>query len=185
MMVDTASQLDRRAFMKLGGAAMASLVIPQWAWGDENLISEKKLSFYNIHTGEKCSSVFWAEGEYIPEGIAEINKILRDHRTGDVAQMDIEVFELLYNLQKKMDAKGTFNVISGFRSQKTNAMLNKTTNGVAKKSMHTLGKAIDINLPGHKLAMLRKAAIDAKTGGVGYYPSSNFVHVDVGRVRQW
>ncbi len=184
-MVDTASQLDRREFLKLGGAAMASLMIPQWAWGNESLVGEKKLSLYNIHTGEQCNSVFWAEGNYIPEGLAEISKILRDHRTGDVAQMDAQVLELLYTLQKKMDVSGTYNVISGYRSEKTNAMLNKTTNGVAKKSMHMLGKAIDVNLPGQKLAMLRKAAIDAKLGGVGYYPSSNFVHVDVGRVRQW
>lgn len=164
---------------------MASLMLPQWMLAGELFEGEKKLSLYNIHTGEACDTVFWAEGSYIPEGLESINRILRDHRTGDVAEMERGVLELLYTLQNKLDTKAAYHIISGFRSEKTNAMLNKTTPGVAKKSLHMLGKAIDVNLPGTELAMLRKAALSQKAGGVGYYPSSNFVHLDVGRVRQW
>lgn len=179
------NQLDRREFLKLGGAAAVSLMIPEWAYAKADAMMEKSLSFYSIHTGEQIKTTFWADGIYIPEGLEEINHILRDHRTGDMTQMDVQVLELLYTLQTKLDSKKAFHVISGYRSEKTNAMLNQSTDGVAKKSMHTLGKAIDINLPGTQLAMLHKAAVAAKTGGVGYYPASNFVHIDTGRVRYW
>lgn len=183
--MEAMKQLDRREFLKLGGAAVVGLMIPDWAYAKADAMMEKSLSFYNIHTGEQIKTTFWADGIYIPESLEEINRVLRDHRTGDVAQMDVQVLELLHTLQTKLESNKAFHVISGYRSEKTNAMLNKTTGGVAKKSMHMLGKAIDVNLPGTQLAMLRKAAMSAKAGGVGYYPSSNFVHVDTGRVRYW
>jgi uncharacterized protein YcbK (DUF882 family) len=111
--------------------------------------------------------------------------VLRDHRTDEVAEMDPRLLDLLFNLQGKLGASTPFHVISGYRSPRSNAMLVAKGGGVAKKSLHMQGKAIDIRLPGRELADLRKAALGLKAGGVGYYPKSDFVHVDVGRVRHW
>ena len=179
------SDLDRRAFLKLGGAAAIAAAFPGLVFGSTDRVYEKSLSFYNIHTGESLRSTYWAEGVYIPESLEEINRILRDYRTGTEIAMDTKVLDLLHAVRTRVGSKQPFQVISGYRSPKTNAMLNKATAGVAKKSLHMQGKAIDINLPGTELAMLRKAAMHEKAGGVGYYPASNFVHVDSGRVRHW
>jgi uncharacterized protein YcbK (DUF882 family) len=118
-------------------------------------------------------------------GIREINHILRDHRTGDVHDMDQGLLDLLYLLQTRVESRQTFQIISGYRSPKTNAMLSGKSKGVAKRSYHMQGKAIDIRLNGCDLKQLHKAALSLKAGGVGYYPSSDFIHVDVGRVRRW
>ena len=163
---------------------MASL-FPEMALADAKAPFEKSLSFYNTHTGEKLKTTFWAEGIYIPESIAEINHILRDHRNGQAAQMDLELFDLLYAIRSNLGSNEAFHIISGYRSPQTNAKLAKNSSGVAKKSLHMQGKAIDINLPGRNLSDLRKVALAMKQGGVGYYPASDFVHVDVGRVRSW
>jgi uncharacterized protein YcbK (DUF882 family) len=147
--------------------------------------SERRLTLRNLHTGEQARITYWAEGNYLNESLQEINQLLRDHRTGDIAQMDRELLDLLYRLQHRLENKNEFEVISGYRSPKTNAMLRSKSNGVAKKSLHMQGKAIDIRLPGTSLKQLRKAAVTLKSGGVGYYPNSNFIHVDTGRVRYW
>ena len=130
-------------------------------------------------------TTYWEEGVYIPEAMEEINHVLRDYRTGEAAAMDRELMDLLYAIRTKSGNTKPFRIISGYRSPKTNAMLNKKTSGVAKKSLHMEGKATDINLPGTDLAQLRKIAMHIKGGGVGFYPKSGFVHVDVGRVRYW
>ncbi|MGD8588718.1 MAG: DUF882 domain-containing protein [Chromatiales bacterium] len=146
---------------------------------------ERRLTLRNLHTGERARITYWAEGNYLNESLQEINQLLRDHRTGDITQMDRELLDLLYGLQHKVESKKEFHVISGYRSPKTNAMLRAKSNGVAKKSLHMQGKAIDIRLQGTSLKQLRKAAVALKSGGVGYYPKSNFIHVDTGRVRYW
>ena len=179
------SDLDRRAFLKLGGAAAIAAAFPGLVYGSTDRAYEKSLSLYNIHTGESLRTTFWAEGVYIPESLEAINTILRDYRTGTEIAMDTKLLDLLHLLHAKLDSKQPFHIISGYRSPKTNAMLHNTTAGVAKKSLHMQGKAIDINLPGTELAMLKKAAMRERAGGVGYYPASNFVHVDSGRVRHW
>lgn len=165
----------------LFGAAMlpkAALAIPTKG--------ERKLSFYNTHTSESVKAVYWADGGYVPEGLREVNKILRDWRTDEVAPIDRELLDLLSHLRNVTDAESkSIHIISGYRSPKTNNMLREHSNGVAKKSLHQLGKAIDIRIPGVDLGYLRKAALSLKEGGVGYYPSQDFVHVDTGRVRFW
>lgn len=179
---------SRRRFLQIGLGATAALVLPNaFANVPSRTIvqPERKLSLLNLHTGERLSATYWAEGQYQTSELKAINHILRDHRTGDAYRMDNALLELLNNLQQKMDSNETFQIISGYRSPKTNAALSKKSNGVAKKSLHMQGRAIDIRLPGCKLSDLRKAAISCKTGGVGYYPKSNFIHVDTGRVRQW
>lgn len=177
--------VDRRSFLKFAGTAVTAAAMPRTLYGKTIEPHEKSLSFYNIHTGESLRTTYWAEGEYLPESFAEIDKILRDFRSGTETAMDPKVLDILYAVRTKLESKKPFQIISGYRSPHTNAMLRQTTSGVAKKSLHMQGKAIDLNLPGTDLAMLRKAALSERAGGVGYYPASNFVHVDSGRVRHW
>ena len=148
-------------------------------------MNERKLSFLNLHTGERIHTVYWAEGQYLPEGLSAINKVLRDHRTGETYDIDRDLLDMLQLLNYKMTSQNEFHVISGYRSPATNAALNARSNGVAKRSLHMQGKAIDIRLPGHDLTNLRQAALSLQAGGVGYYPKSDFIHIDTGRVRQW
>jgi uncharacterized protein YcbK (DUF882 family) len=143
------------------------------------------LKLHNVHTQEKLEAVYFDKGEYVPDAVQALDKVLRDFRTGDVHPMNPRLFDTLADLADKTDTKAHFQVISGYRSPKTNAMLNERSGQVARRSLHMDGKAIDIRVPGVKLAHLRDAAKSLKIGGVGYYPASNFVHVDTGRVRYW
>ena len=136
-------------------------------------------------TGEKLKSTFWAEGEFIPDAMKDINKVLRDHRNNKIAQMDPELLLLLTQLNDKLDNNRELHIISGYRSPESNAKLRAASGGVARHSLHMDAKAIDIRLPGKDLKMLHKAAMSLKGGGVGYYASSQFVHMDTGRVRYW
>ena len=147
-MINTNSKIDRRKFMKLGGMISAAALLPDTllASGDTQVF-EKSLSFHNLHTGETLRSTFWAEGNYISGALDEINHILRDHRTGTSMPMNAELLDLLYDVRSELDSKKPYQIISGYRSPKTNAALHKHSSGVAKKSLHMEGKAIDINLP--------------------------------------
>ena len=179
---------NRRRFLQLGLGATTALSLPNaFAGLSSSSIAqpERKLSLLNLHTGEHLNATYWAEGQYQTSELEAINHILRDHRTGDVYRMDNDLLNLLNVIHQKMDSKQAFQVISGYRSPKTNAALNKKSSGVAKKSLHMQGKAIDIRLPGHQLSDLRKAAINCQTGGVGYYPKSDFIHIDTGHIRRW
>lgn len=179
---------DRRRLLKLGLAASTALFVPSAfarSSADTFTAAERKLSLLNLHTGESLEATYWAEGQYQNDELTAINRILRDHRTGDIHQIDNNLLDLLNTLHHKLDAKQPFQIISGYRSPKTNAVLNKKSNGVAKKSLHMQGKAIDIRLPDRALPELQKAAIACQAGGVGYYAKSNFIHIDTGRVRRW
>ncbi len=184
---------NRRRFLQLGLGASTALALPNAFAGRSppsiaqpaTAKAERKLSLLNLHTGEHLHATYWAEGQYQSSELKAINHVLRDHRTGDAYHMDNDLLNLLHVLHQKMDSKKEFQVISGYRSPKTNAALSKKSSGVAKKSLHMQGKAIDIRLPGCQLSDLRKAAINCQTGGVGYYPESDFIHIDTGRVRRW
>lgn len=143
------------------------------------------LKLHNIHTQEKLEAVYFDKGEYVPDAVEALDRVLRDYRTGDVYSMHPELFDTLSTLAQKTGSKGHFQVISGYRSPKTNAMLNQRSGQVAKRSLHMDGKAMDVYLEDVALDRLRAAALDLGRGGVGYYPVSNFVHVDVGPVRRW
>jgi uncharacterized protein YcbK (DUF882 family) len=174
----------RRSFIRAGAGIAASLLLmplPSIA----NTRKERKLSFYNTHTGEKTSAVYWAEGNYLTAGKQEIDEILRDHRTEEIYPIDTGLLDLLYLLRAEVQGKRAFEIISGYRSPATNAALRKSSSGVAKRSYHMQGKAIDIRLPGCDLKQLHDAAVAMRAGGVGYYPGSNFIHVDVGPYRSW
>lgn len=177
--------LRMAAFVALGAAfprrGRAAIPAPARA-----ATGERALAFYQTHTGESLRSVYWAEGAYVPDGLAAIDRVLRDHRTGDVMPIDRRLLDLLHGLASALDTAEPFHVISGYRSAATNAMLASASHGgVARRSLHLAGQAIDVRVPGRTLAELRRAALALRGGGVGDYPVSNFVHVDVGRVRTW
>ena len=178
--------LNRRSFLKVGTLALfasrQALATESGSFAD---IPERSLSFYNLHTGEKLKTTYWADGGYIPESLAEVNKLMRDHRSGEIFEIDRRLLDLLCELRMRMESTEHFELISGYRSPATNAALRSVSHGVAEKSLHTKGMAADIRIPKAKLASLRNIAISMKAGGVGYYPASQFVHVDVGRVRTW
>lgn len=185
---ETEPEPSRRRFLKAGLGACTLLTLPMAATSAHAAIKrpfEKKLSFLNLHTGERTRATFWANGRYIPEGMRAINHVLRDHRTGDRFAIDPDLFDILHQLQYRLRTNQEFHVVSAYRSPATNAKLAEQSGGVAKNSMHTHGKAIDIRLPGRKLSDLRAAALSLQMGGVGYYPSSNFIHLDTGHVRFW
>jgi uncharacterized protein YcbK (DUF882 family) len=175
----------RRSFLKTSAVLASALSVPAMARAATAAPHERVLRLYNTHTGESIKSVFWAEGDFIPDALVDINKLLRDHRSNTVATMDPKLLLLLDSVSAKFGGSEVLHVISGYRSPETNAKLAKASGGVAKHSMHLDGKAIDIRLPGRDLAKLHKAALAMQGGGVGYYPSSQFVHMDTGRVRNW
>jgi uncharacterized protein YcbK (DUF882 family) len=173
----------RRNFLKLSLALGASLAgAPVLARATPR---ERALTLYNTHTGEHLRATYWAEGEYVAAELSALNRLLRDHRSGTVHPIDRELFEMLHALEGLTGARGEFHVISGYRSPQTNAMLRAHSDGVAKSSLHTRGSAIDIRLPGTGLRDLHRAALQLRAGGVGYYPGSDFIHLDTGRVRAW
>lgn len=143
------------------------------------------MKFYNLHTGESLHSVYWENGKYVNEELARINYVLRDFRVNEVKAIDPALLDLLTVIQKRLDTSESFHVISGYRSPITNAMLHARSEGVAVHSLHVDGRAIDIRVPGRSLTNLRTAAMTIHRGGVGYYPRSEFVHVDTGRPRSW
>jgi uncharacterized protein YcbK (DUF882 family) len=186
--------MNRRSFLQWG--ALSALTVSSFpsvlsasalstSSTSFDLLSERSLSFHNLHTGENLKTVYWTEGEYIPDSLSEIHHILRDFRTGDVYPIDPRLLDLMCKLRTTMETNASFEIISGYRSPKTNAALHSQSSGVAENSLHLKGMATDLRLPDRSLAALRKAALSLKAGGVGYYPASQFVHVDVGRVRSW
>ena len=176
---------QRRSFLKSSVVLASAIGLPTLAKAAQPAPAERTLRLYNTHTGESLRSVFWAEGRFIPDALKDINKLLRDHRNDKVADMDPKLILLLNDVSDKFGDGQTLHIISGYRSPESNAKLAAASNGVAKHSMHMDGKAIDIRMPGKNLAQLHKAAMSMKAGGVGYYPDSQFVHMDTGRVRYW
>jgi uncharacterized protein YcbK (DUF882 family) len=173
--------------VKLGLLTAAAAILPRSAFGANPgpAAAEKSLAFYNTHTGENLKTIYWAEGRYLGQSLREINHILRDPRNDEVHDIDTGLLDLLFAMRKQIDTDQPFHVISGYRSRATNEFLRAHTTGVAEHSLHLVGQAIDIRTPGRELATLRKVAMALKGGGVGYYPKSDFIHVDIGRVRYW
>lgn len=148
-------------------------------------VETRWVHLHNVHTGEKLEAVYWENGDYVPDAVQALNKVLRDYRNDQVHPMDPGLYDILGQIQARTEAKSPFQVISGYRSPATNKMLSSRSGEVAKHSLHMEGKAMDIYLEDVALEHVRAAALDLGMGGVGYYPQSRFVHVDVGRVRQW
>ncbi|HSF58662.1 MAG TPA: DUF882 domain-containing protein [Candidatus Binatia bacterium] len=186
-LLNNRSFISRRKFLALGAIAAGTGIFPRQAlsYVSDARDGERSLAFYNTHTGERLNLVYWVQGQYLSESLAEINYILRDHRTDQIKSIDQKLLNLLFALRTELNSNQPFHIISGYRSPQTNVFLHTNSSGVAENSLHLIGKAIDIRIPGRPLSVLRNAAIALKAGGVGYYPNSDFVHLDVGRVRYW
>jgi uncharacterized protein YcbK (DUF882 family) len=174
----------RRLFLKrLGGAAAAAAVAPARLLAGPG--DERVLSFLHTHTHESLTVPYFADGAYLSGGLARLSGFLRDHRTGDAHAIDPALFDILNDLRLATGTRSPFQVISGYRSPRTNSMLRGHGRGVAKGSLHVEGRAIDVRLADVRSSVLRDAALELERGGVGYYRDSDFVHVDTGRVRRW
>ncbi len=183
-------QLDsqRRDLLKIGAAGIISSLVPLVSATDvlaANNSSTWKIAFRHAHTGESFSGVYRVGDKYLPEAFERLNYVLRDFRTNEVFPMDPHVVDILSIVHRKIGARNPYHVLSGYRSPKTNAMLGRKTSGVASNSFHMYGQAVDIRIPGYSTKQLRNTAKSLQAGGVGYYPRSNFVHVDTGKVRTW
>jgi uncharacterized protein YcbK (DUF882 family) len=176
---------SRRAFLRLSSIAVLGLAgLPVLARAGVPA-HERVLGFYNIHTGERVRATYWADGSYVASELVAVDRVLRDHRSGETVAIDRRLFDILYDLQMVSESHEDFHVISGYRSPATNAALRRHSSGVARGSLHTVGKAIDIRLPGRDLAELHRTALALRAGGVGYYPRDGFLHLDTGRFRTW
>ncbi|MFD1217321.1 DUF882 domain-containing protein [Microbulbifer celer] len=175
-------EVSRRRFLAVSAATAAAVSAgPALA----KVGKSRTLKMRNLHTGERLTASYWADGDYVGSGLKQFNRLLRDHRANEVTRMDPKVLDIVYKIKEKLNFNGEVEIISGYRSAKTNAKLRAAGRGVARRSYHTRGMAIDIRMPGIPLSKVRRAALDLKAGGVGYYPKSNFVHVDTGPVRRW
>lgn len=175
--------LTRRTALMTGLGLASMAMAPSLAHASAG--QQRALRFHNLHTGETLEAEYWQGGAYAPDALAAINHILRDHRTDESSAIDIRLLDLLHDLSAQVGTREPFQVISGYRSPRTNAALADASNGVARRSLHMEGKAIDIALASTPVETIRGAALELGRGGVGFYPSPGFVHVDVGRVRQW
>lgn len=166
-------------------AASAGLAAPVLISSKAHAAQTRSVSFESLHTGERLKAVYWAEGDYVPEALGRVDWVLRDHRNNLVHRIDPRLLDLLDRLRRTLGTTEPYQVISGYRSPASNSMLAAASTGVARNSLHQQGVAIDIRVPGVPLARLRDAAKSLQAGGVGYYARSDFVHVDIGRVRSW
>lgn len=180
------SSCDRRSLLRLGAGLAAtagfSLVLPTAVHAAP---SARALSFYHLHTGEALKADYWVDGRPVAGALAEINRLLRDFRTSEIRPIDVRLLDLLHRVQTRLGTNEPFHIISGYRSPATNSKLAHDSSGVARRSLHVEGQAIDVRLPGRSLRDLHAVAVAQKAGGVGMYPRSDFVHMDVGRVRYW
>jgi len=175
--------LNRRSFLRHSCSAL--ILLPASLEATVLLPADSRsLSFLNLHTGEKLKTVYWERG-YVPEALKQIDHVLRDHRNGEVHPISPQLLDTLFALSSSLNTREPFEIISGFRSPSTNARLRQEGHAVAEHSLHMDGLAVDIRVADRALPTLRNAALSLKAGGVGYYPTDRFVHVDVGRVRSW
>lgn len=177
--------IDRRTALKMvSGASVSGLLLPAKT---ALAINEKQLSFYHTHTRQGLDVTYARDGHYIDSALSDINRFLSDFRSHDSIAIDTDLLDLIYDIRQSLGSTGRYEVISAYRSPDTNEMLRtrRGDSGVAKKSQHLLGKAIDVRLDDVKLTKLRDAAIAMKRGGVGYYLESDFIHIDTGAVRRW
>lgn len=145
----------------------------------------RRIKMYSGRTGESLDTIYWIEGEYIPEGLREINHFMRDWRTSDTVQMDPRTIDIMAASHRLMDVSEPYMLLSGYRSPKTNAMLRSRSGGVARNSLHMVGQAADLRLKSRSVSQMARAAEACSSGGVGRYSRSNFVHMDCGPVRSW
>jgi len=172
--------MNRRYFL---GLALSAVAMPTLARGQSQ--RPRVLSFHHLHTEEKIRVTYRSGNYYQFDGLRRLNRFMRDFRTGEVVTLDPRLFDLLYDIDRHLGHRGPIEILSAYRSPRTNAMLSRTSRRVARNSLHMQGKALDIRFPGVSTGRVRDSAISLNRGGVGFYPRSNFVHVDTGSVRHW
>ncbi len=175
---------SKRRFLTAVGVGLSGLLLGPRA-GRAKAVDARVLSFYHTHTSERLSVVYFSDGRYTLEALQAINHLLRDHRTDTTFPIAPPLLDVLFNVSLHTGHRSVFEVICGYRSPTTNEMLRAHGRGVSKNSLHMVGKAIDVRLAHIRTDRLRDIARAMRRGGVGYYPKSNFVHLDVGRVRSW
>lgn len=146
---------------------------------------DRTLRLANAHTWEKAEVTYWSQGRYLDHGLKQLDYLLRDYRENEVLPIDPTLYDNLHALYQRMDTDQRIHVLSGYRTPRTNDKLRKRSSGVAKNSLHIVGRAIDINIPGVRVQDLHEQALAMHAGGVGFYKKSGFVHIDTGRVRHW
>jgi uncharacterized protein YcbK (DUF882 family) len=183
----TSSSISRRHLL---GAFAASMVVaaPTYSKAAGFLRGAgdiRSIKMYSDRTGERINMIYWIEGNYIKDAVAEVNRFMRDWRTNDVANMDLRMVDILAAAHNLLDTDQPYALLSGYRSPKTNAMLRARSSGVAKNSLHLKAQAADLQLRGRSVSQIARAAASCRAGGVGRYSGSNFVHMDCGPVRSW
>lgn len=180
--------LNRRRFLGLAaagaGVVAAGLSVPAQARSFYNY-PKRALNFYNTHTNETVGGTYWVNGVYDRRVLGQFCYILRDFRAEEMTRIDPKLFDVLHVLQSRLGTFDTVEIISGYRSPFTNASLASERRGVARNSYHIKGQAIDIRIPSIPTSYIHRAALSLQAGGVGYYPDSDFVHIDTGPVRAW
>ena len=179
-------RVSRRNFLRgvlIGVPAAVALGGPGRAFA--SALETRSIELVNTHTAESLKADYFLGGNYCEQSLSALNHLLRDFRTGDIAPIDPQLFDLLHGVATLADQEPRFEVISGFRSPATNSMLNERSSGVARRSLHMEGRAIDVRLQGCSTDRLRDLALSMQAGGVGFYGKSDFVHLDTGRVRTW
>ena len=179
--------LSRRGFIKqLAGGALLTLAGPDLAHAAKlRFPAHKTLAFANVHTGDRLKLTYYEKGRYIKSALHEIDYLLRDYRNGQIHRIDIYLLDQLHDLKQLMNLNKPFDIISGYRSPATNRYLHDEGHGAANHSLHMQGRAIDIRVDGVACRHIRNAALTLRRGGVGYYPDSDFVHLDTGKIRYW
>ncbi len=176
----------RRKWLTLGGVALGfSLLSSNKALATLSTPTPRTLKLNNIHTGESIKAEFSNGIGYNKEELTRLNYFFRDFRQNEVRSIDPQLYDQLYSLQHLLNTEKPIQLISGYRSAKTNNHLRSQSSGVANNSLHKVGKAADLRIEGISLNHIRQAALRMRAGGVGYYPKSNFLHIDTGRVRTW
>jgi len=180
--------ISRRSFLKAAACGVITSTIGNMEIANATVTPLKRsrsLLIHNLHTEEQVELTYFESGQYISGALNALNYLLRDHRSGDICQIDPALLDLLYDLQFSLGGNKLIQVISAYRSPKTNTLLRKKSSGVALKSLHMQGKAIDIRIAGINSKVIQQASIALARGGVGYYRRSDFVHIDTGNVRYW
>jgi uncharacterized protein YcbK (DUF882 family) len=175
--------LKRRCVLRLGAAVVGGIASP--ALANTGKANFRSLALHNLHTGEKQTLDYWVDSAYVPDVLQAANHLLRDYHNNEVHVIEPKLLDLVTLLQGQLGSGTDVQVISGYRSPTTNAAMHEHSSGVAAHSLHMQGMAMDIRLADVALDRLHNAALALQAGGVGYYPSEDFVHVDVGRVRRW
>jgi uncharacterized protein YcbK (DUF882 family) len=174
---------DRRRFLQTAAMALPLAAAPGLVMATPG--EPRRLRFYHTHTGEKLDVVYHQDGAYLPDALSELDYLLRDFRSGDVVGIEPALLDFLHASQQRLGSMGRYEIISAYRSPATNELLRRRGGGVAKRSLHLQGRAIDVRLTDVVTRTILRAARELARGGVGYYAKSDFVHLDTGRVRWW